>query len=167
VWPAYGASQALRLSENVMRRRCEVLDFRAGTLRNPRLRSMSSQPKRTSSADRRPANAPSARTGMSSGGATRSSFWSSSIGFEKQPGAFAVFVSESRDTPGAGLGEGIGPDLQTMYLRNRQMSKLFRIPKSHNIDPRRASIECQCLAPAHPPAAKIASRSPGFQDITS
>jgi hypothetical protein len=30
---------------------------------------MSSQPKRTSSADRRPANAPSARTGMSSGGA--------------------------------------------------------------------------------------------------
>src|SRR6202040_3823798 len=71
VWPAYGASQALRLSESVMRRLCEVLDFRAGTLRNPRLRSMSSQPKRTSSADRRPANAPSARTGMSSGGAAK------------------------------------------------------------------------------------------------
>ena len=53
------------------------------------------------------------------------------LGSEKQPGAFAVFVSQSRDTPGAGLREGIGPDLQTMYLRNRQMPELFRIPKSH------------------------------------
>jgi hypothetical protein len=28
------------------------------------------------------------------------------LGFEKQPRAFAVFVSESRDTPGAGLEKG-------------------------------------------------------------
>jgi hypothetical protein len=68
------------------------------------------------------------------------------LGFEKQPGALAVFVSESRDTPRAGLREGIRPDLQATYLRNRQMSKLFRVPKSQKVDPRRASIECQCLA---------------------
>ena len=167
MWPAYGASQALRLSENVMRRRCEVLDFRAGTLRNPRLRSMPSQPKRTSSADRRPANAPSARTGMSSGGATRSSFWSSSIGFEKQPGAFAVFVSESRDTPGAGLREGIGSNLQIVYLRNRQMPKLFHTEVPPN-RPRRASIDCQCLAYYRTSArGKNRLESPRFRDIIS